>query len=105
MLTGFVAVEQGQGGRGSQGIEGDGHAVRVGAVRVEGDLFIEQGGFDGPGAALAPVRCAHFLDHAELDFVGGPEVVHMLLQENQEVLARFMVQNNTFSAHAVPESV
>jgi hypothetical protein len=72
---------------------------------VKGDLFIEQGGFDGPGAALAPVSGAHLLDHAELDPVGRAEAVDVLLQENQEVLARFVVENDTFGAEAVAESV
>jgi hypothetical protein len=72
---------------------------------LESDLFIEQGGFNGPGAALAPVRGAHLLDHAELDFVGGLEAVDVLLEENQEVLARFVVQNDTFGAETVTESV
>jgi len=72
---------------------------------LEGDLFIEQGGFDGPGAPLAPVGGAHFLDHVELDFVGGLETVDVLLQENQEVFARFVVQNDTVGAEAVTECI
>jgi hypothetical protein len=72
-------------------IEGGGHAFRPGFARLEGDVFIEQGGFDGPGAALAPVSGAHFLDHAELDFVGWLKAVDVRLEENQEVLARFVV--------------
>jgi hypothetical protein len=72
---------------------------------LEGDLFIEQSGFDGPGAALAPVSGAHFLEHADLDFVGRLEAIDVLLEENQEVLVRFVVENDTFGAEAVTESV
>jgi len=72
---------------------------------LEGDLFIDQGGFDRPRAALAPVGGAHFLDHVELDFVGGLEAVDVLLEESQEVLARFVVQNDTFGAETVTECV
>jgi hypothetical protein len=72
---------------------------------LEGDLFIEQGGFHSPGAALAPIGGAHFLDHVELDFIGRLEAVDVLLEENQEVLARFVVQNNTFGAEAMTERV
>ncbi len=68
-------------------------------------MLIEQGGFDGPGAALAPVGGAHFLDHAEFDLVGRLEAVDVLLEENQEVLARFVVQNDTLGAQAVTDSV
>jgi hypothetical protein len=67
-------------------------------------LFFEQGG-DGPGAALAPVSGAHFLDHAGLDFVGRLREVDVLLQEDQEVLARFVVQNDAFCAEAVTDGV
>jgi hypothetical protein len=35
----------------------------------------------------------------------GLEAVDVLLQESREVLARFMVQNDTFGAEAVTESV
>jgi hypothetical protein len=72
---------------------------------LEGDVFIEQGGFDGPSAALAPVGGAHLLDHVELDFVGGLEAVDVLLEESQEVFARFVVQNDTVGAEAVTECV
>jgi hypothetical protein len=70
---------------------------------LESDLVIERSGFDGPGAALAPVRGAHFLDHAQLDFVGGLEAVDVLLHEKQEALARFMVENDTVGAQAVTD--
>jgi hypothetical protein len=48
---------------------------------------------------------AHLLDHAELDLVGGLEAVCVLLQENQEVLARFVVQNDTVGAETVTDGV
>jgi hypothetical protein len=69
------------------------------------DLFFEQGGFDGPGAALAPVSGGHFLDHADLDFVGGLKEVGVLLHEDQEVLARFVVKDDAVRAEAVTEGV
>jgi hypothetical protein len=50
------------------------------AVGLEGHLLIEHAGFERPGAALTPVRGAHFLDHAELDFVGGLEAVDALMR-------------------------
>ncbi len=86
-------------------IEGGGHAAGVAALGLEGDLFIEQGGFDGPGAALAPAGGAHFLNQAEFDFVHRAEVVDMLLQEIQEVLALFVFENDAVGAEAVTESV
>jgi hypothetical protein len=91
MIAGLITLQQGQGARGGKAVEGYGQAVPAAAIRLERHLPIEQAGFDGPGAALAPVSGAHFLDHAELDFVGGLEAVDVLLEENQEVLARFVV--------------
>jgi hypothetical protein len=44
--------------------------------------------------ARAPVRGAHFLDHAQLDFVSGLEAVDVLLEENREALARFAFHND-----------
>jgi hypothetical protein len=72
---------------------------------VAGDLFFEQGGFDGPGAAQVPVRGVHFLDHAELDFVSGLKDVDVMSQANQEVLARFVLQNDAAAAQAVNDSI
>ena len=96
---------QGQGRRGGNGVEGDNHAFHHPAVGLEGHLLIEQAGFERPGAALAPVRSAHFLDHAELDFIGGAEAVDVLLQEKQEVLARFAFHDHTLGAQAMTDSV
>jgi hypothetical protein len=107
--AGFVAVQQGQRVRGGKGVEGDDHALhhrlRHPRVRLEGHLLIEHAGFERPGAALAPVSGAHFLDHAELDFAGGAEAVDVLLEENREVLARFAIRNDTFGAQAVTDGV
>jgi hypothetical protein len=102
-------MQEGQGWRSGKCVEGDEHAVHHRgwrpAVRLEGHLLIEHAGFDGPGAALAPVSGAHFLDHADLDFVGGLKAVDVLLQENQEVLARFALHNDTFGAQAVTDGI
>jgi hypothetical protein len=107
--AGFIAVQQRQGRRGGKGVEGDDHLVHHPihhpAVGLDGHLLIEHAGFERPGAALAPVRGAHFFDHAELDFVGGLEAVDVLLQENQEILARFAFHDHTFGAKAVTDSV
>jgi hypothetical protein len=85
--------------------EGDDHAIKRVAVGWAGDLGIERAGFDGPGAALAPASGAHLLDQAELDFIDGPEVADVLLQEIQEVLALFAVQNDTVGAQAMNDRV
>jgi hypothetical protein len=91
--------------RGGKGVEGDDHLVHHPGVGLEGHLLIEHAGFERPGAALAPVSGAHFLDHAELDFAGGAEAVDVLLEENREVLARFAIRNDTFGAQAVTDGV
>jgi hypothetical protein len=91
--------------RGGKAVEGGGHAVARVAVRWAGGLGIENAGFDGPGASLAPAGGAHFLDHAELDFAGGPEAVDVLLQEDREVLARFVFHNGAFGAQSVTDGV
>jgi hypothetical protein len=94
---------------GGKGVEGDDHAVhhpvRHPAVRLEGHPLIEHAGFERPRAALAPVSGTHLLDHAELDFVGGREAVDVLLQENQEVLARFTLHDDTVGAQTVTHGV
>jgi len=62
-------------------------------VEWAGGLGFEHAGFDGPGAALSRAAGAHFLDHAELDFVDRPESTGMLLLENLKACARFVFQN------------
>jgi hypothetical protein len=68
-------------------------------------MGIEHTGFDGPGAALAPAGGGHLLDHALLDFVGGAEAVGVLLEESEEMLARFVVEDETGGAEAVRDGV
>jgi hypothetical protein len=103
--TGLIALQKGQGGRGGHDVEGGDHAVERVAVGWAGDLVIEHAGFDGPGAALAPAGGAHLLDEAELDFADGPEVLDVLVQEIQEILALFVFEDDAVSAQAVNDRV
>ena len=43
------------------------------------NAVLEQAGFDGPGAAQAPIRGAHLLNHAEFHAVGGPQAGDVLV--------------------------
>jgi hypothetical protein len=69
-----------------------------------GGVF-EQAGFDGPGAAHAPVRGNHFLDHAEFHAIRGLEAVQVLGQQGFEGCAGFLIQDDAAGEQAVADGV
>ena len=60
---------------------------------------------DGPSAAHAPIGSGHFLDHAELDAVGGSETLGMLGYEVIKTRTRFVFQNHAPSQEGVANGV
>jgi hypothetical protein len=64
-----------------------------------------EAGFDGPGAAHAPEGGGHFLDDAEFDVVGGAVAVDVLGQEDVEVLAGLVGQDDALGEKAVADGV
>ena len=65
----------------------------------------EHAGFDGPGAAHAPVRGNHFLDHAEFHAIDGLEAVQVLGQEGFEGLERFLFHDDAAGEQSVADGV
>ena len=67
--------------------------------------MIHQAILDGPSAAHAPVGGDHFLDHGELDAIGGSETLDMLGHEVVKTLAGFVFENHALSQETVAEGV
>ena len=107
--AGLVALQQSHAGRRGEMVEGAGEEVEPVAFGLRGqlvrDLVIQHASFNRPGAVEAPVSGAHFLDHAELDAIGGLEAANVLLHEKFEVFERFALEDNASSEETVLESV
>jgi hypothetical protein len=67
-------------------------------------VFVKTG-FDGPGAAQAPEGGDHFLDDAELDVVDGAVALDVLVEEDVEVLAALVGQDDAVGEQAVADGV
>ena len=103
--AGFVAVDEGQGGAIGETREGVGHAVEVASRGLSGGLFVDEAGFDGPGAAQTPMGCDHLLDHGEFQAGGRPQVVDVVGKRGSEGFRTFVFQDHTLSQQAVAASV
>jgi hypothetical protein len=64
-----------------------------------------EAGFDGPGAAQTPEGGDHFLDDAELDVVDGAVALDVLVEEDVEVLAALVGQDDAVGEKAVADGV
>jgi hypothetical protein len=82
--TRFITLEKGHFGCGGEFAEGGRGAGTVRAGRVGVQLTDHHLVLQGPGAAKAPVRGAHFLDQAFLDAIGGAEAGQVLVHEMAE---------------------
>ena len=91
--AGFVAVDEGDGGAFGEAGEGIGHTVEGGSGGLGGDLLIEEAGFEGPGAAQAPIGCGHVLNHAEFQAAGGLEVGNVVGEQGGEGLGTFVLED------------
>jgi len=103
--TGLIAMQEGEGGRGGQVGESAGDAADFVAGLAGVDGVVVEAGFDGPDAAHAPEGGGHFLDHAEFDVVGGAIAVEVLGQEDVEVLAALVGQDDAIGKKAVADGV
>ena len=92
--AGLIAMQEAELGCGGEVGESAGNAgdLVVGLVGGHG-VFVETG-FDGPGAAQAPEGGDHFLDDAELDVVDGAVALDVLVEEDVEVLAALVGQDD-----------
>jgi hypothetical protein len=79
--AGFVTMEEAQLRGGGQFGEGGGDARGLIAERLMAEGLFHEAILDGPGAAHAPIGRGHFLNHAELDAIGGGEAPGMLGHE------------------------
>jgi hypothetical protein len=85
--------------------EGVGEARQLVAGGLIADGLIHQAILDGPGAAHAPIGGNHFLDHGELDAIGGGETLDMLSYEVVKTLVGFVLQNNALGQETVAKGV
>ena len=103
--AGFVAVDESEGGAIGETREGVGHAVEVASRGLSGGLFVDEAGFDGPGAAQTPMGYDHLLDHGEFEAGGRPQMVEVVGERGSEGFGTFAFQGHTLSQEAVAESV
>jgi hypothetical protein len=91
------------GGEYSKGGGKTGDSAAFGGLVVEG--LSDHGGFDGPGAAHAPVGGGQVLDHGEFDAIGGLEAVQMLAEHGLEQFAGFFRQDHALGQKTVAHGV
>jgi hypothetical protein len=103
--AGLISMEEAELGCGGQVGESAGNAAEFVAGLVGGHGVIVETGFDGPGAAQTPEGGDHFLDDAELDVVDGAVALDVLVEEDFEVLAAFVGQDDAVGEKAVADGV
>jgi hypothetical protein len=92
-------------GGGGEGGEGGCHAGDPIAGLGGFNALIHEDGLDRPGAAKAPESGRHFLDHAELDAIGGAEFPDVLGNHQIEVRGGLIGEDHLFGEQAVAERV
>jgi len=85
--AGFIAVDEADGLGGGEILKGGGEAADFIGAGLVIHVVLEHAGFDGPGAAHAPVGTYHLLDEADLDAVGGLEALRVKVDEGVEAFA------------------
>ena len=105
MEAGFVAVHEGEAGVGGGIGEGGGHAVDFVAGGLSFGVVLKDAGFEGPGAAHAPVGSRHFLDETELEGIGGLEAFEVLGEEGFEGGAGLVFHDDAAGQEAVASGV
>lgn len=107
--AGLVAVGELDTGLAAGAGKGGGDAGDLGAGRIgiglRGHGGIDEAGFDGPGAALAPERGDHFLDEAEFDGVGGSEADEEIGKDGVEALARLVIEDDAHGEQPMADVV
>ncbi len=105
MKAGLVTVQEGEGGFGGEVLEGIGYTIEGIWGSLGSGLIFEQPGFDGPGAAQAPVRSDHLLDHAQLHAIGGADASDVFGDDGRETFGRFIAHDDLFREQAVAEGI
>ena len=80
--AGQVTMHQAEGGPGGEIGEAVGHAIKgIGGVLGCG-FILEQPGLHRQRTAVTPMGCDHFLDHAELHAISGPEPFEVVIHDS-----------------------
>lgn len=103
--AGFVAVKEGEFGRGGLPAESGGDAGDIVARRLVGKGFRHESVFDSPGAAETPVGGGHLFDHAELDPIDGIEAFDVLGEQFGEAIDGFTGENHAIGEEAMADGV
>ena len=101
----FVAMEEGQLGRGGQLAECGRDISQVGAFRAGGHGAFEEGVFDSPGATHAPGSGGHFLDHAAFDLIDGVESLEVLNDIGFEGFTGLAGEDHTIGEETVTDCI
>jgi hypothetical protein len=101
----FVAVEEGKFGRGSEFSEGGVHAGELAAGGLLLHGAFEHFGFEGPGAAEAPVGGCELFDEAVFEIVDGGEALEEDVAEGFEVLGGLVADEDLFGEQAMADGI
>jgi len=103
--AGFVAVHEAECGGGGEGGEGSGDAADGVGGEVGVDRIVEEAGFDGPAAALAPEGGGHFLDEGHLDIVSRLEAFDVLSHDGLKGVGGFGLKDDAAREESVAAGV
>ena len=108
--AGLIAVEEGQGGRRSEFLEGRGHLSnriggggRVGGGGVGG--VVDHAGFNGPRVTEAPRGSGDLFDGIGFQVIGRLQAFHVMGEEFIERLNGFRLEDEAASEQPVADGV
>jgi len=101
----FVAVEEGEVGRGGEFAEGGGDAGRSAGSGVGIEGFGHAGILDAPGAADTPEGGGHILDHGAFDAIDGREALEVTGENGLEAFERLAWKDDAVGEKAVLHGV
>jgi len=104
--AGLIAMDEGELGTLCEGGVGSGHGLTGRLVRgPRGGGIIDELGFDGPAAALAPDGDGEFFDEGELDGVRGLEPFDEVVEMGLEALGGLEAEDGVLGQKAVTKGV
>ncbi|HEX4644757.1 MAG TPA: hypothetical protein VH598_04040 [Verrucomicrobiae bacterium] len=93
-----------RGGEFCKGAGGGADRVHWGAGGG-GHGLVHEAGFQGPGAAAAPLSRRHFVDQGELEIILGTKTGDVLPAEVVKFLLGFVFEDDTFGIEAMGTTV
>jgi hypothetical protein len=101
----LVSVEKAELGSGGQVGKGGGHAGEPVFLGAAFHAVFQEAGFDGPGAAEAPIGGGHLLDHADFDVIDGAKAAEVQVEQRLEILLGFALHDYAPGEEAMAHGV